>query len=99
MSKRMEQTWFEYRTERIGQAVVEELRTAMQAYPAMNSPHEGCAVIREEFEELWDEVKEKQSDHDLDAMRIEAVQVAAMAMRFVHDICDGGKSRAAVEDA
>ena len=65
-----------------------ELAAAILAYPSMNSAHEGYAVILEELEELWELVREKQTIHRKQAMRKEAIQVAAMAMRFVMDVCD-----------
>lgn len=70
-----------------------ELHRAMKAFPPMASAHEGSAVIREEFEELWDEVKRKQAIHDFGAMKKEATQVAAMAMRFIHDVCERQNER------
>lgn len=70
-----------------------ELRSAVEAYPAFNSAHEGHSVIREEFEELWDEVKVRQGRRDVAKMRHEAIQLAAMAIRFVMDVCDGGRGQ------
>lgn len=43
------------------------------------SHHEGFAILKEEVDELWDEVKK--DNHE--AAVYEAVQVAAMALRFV----------------
>jgi NTP pyrophosphatase (non-canonical NTP hydrolase) len=54
-----------------------------------NSAHEGYAVILEELDELWDEVKKNGQTRDMQKMRDEAIQVAAMAMRFVIDVCGG----------
>lgn len=62
-----------------------ELRRAMQKFPAFNSAHEGYAVLLEEVEELWEEVRKHAGDRA--AMRAEAVQVAAMALRFLADVC------------
>jgi len=63
----------------------EELNRAIRLHPPMRGPHEGYALILEELEELWEEIKRKTIDRD--RMRREAVQVAAMAMRFVADVC------------
>lgn len=67
--------------------VIQELRAARRAYPAFNTAHEGYAVILEELEELWTEIK--RHDQDPVAMRAEAVQVAAMATRFIIDVTGG----------
>lgn len=70
--------------------IVVEVLKAENKYPAFNSAHEGFAVLLEEVDELWDEVKVKQGKRDVAAMRLEAVQVAAMAIRFLRDVCDFG---------
>ncbi len=64
---------------------------ASQKFKAFNSAHEGYAVLKEEVDELWDEVKKNESKHpDRDAcLRKEAIQVGAMALRFLTDICEG----------
>lgn len=62
-------------------------------WPPMNSAHEGYGVLMEEVEEMWDEIKVNQKRRDLVKLRKEAIQVAAMAIRFVHDVCDGGRGR------
>lgn len=62
-----------------------EFQRASSIYPAFNSAHEGYAVLLEEVEELWDEVKKSPKKRDIARMREEAVQVAAMAVRFIHD--------------
>ncbi len=67
--------------------VTEEVHGAMTAYPPFNSAHEGFAILAEEVDELWDHVKVKQGARDIDAMRKEAIQVAAMAIRFAVDLC------------
>ena len=48
------------------------------------------AVIAEELDELWDEVKlnPRKNPQRNATMREEAIQVAAMAIRFVLDVCD-----------
>jgi hypothetical protein len=73
----------------IDSEVLEELRRARRKFKPMHGPHEGFAVILEELDELWDEVRKHGHDEAIRArMRKEAVQVAAMALRFIHDVCD-----------
>jgi NTP pyrophosphatase (non-canonical NTP hydrolase) len=68
--------------------VKEELESAQKNFGPMRSEHEGFAVLKEEVDELWEAVRLKQSDPTRkDQVRKEAVQVAAMAMRFLNDVC------------
>ncbi len=62
-----------------------ELVEARRKFPRFNSAHEGFAVLWEEVDELWDEVKQRSKSEI--RMRDEAIQVAAMALRFAADIC------------
>ncbi len=66
--------------------VCEELQEAMAKHAPMNSAHEGWAVIMEEVDELWDEVKLRPSKRNKDALRLEAKQIAAMAIRFMIEV-------------
>ena len=68
-------------------AVVQECESASLRYPPFNSAHEGYAVLLEEIDELWDEVKKSPKKRNPVAMREEAVQVAAIALRFLIDVC------------
>lgn len=81
----------DYRLGNVLADVVDEVMEATEKYPPMNSAHEGYAVLKEEVDELWDEVKIKQGSRDIKAMRKEAVQIAAMAIRFAADICHDEK--------
>lgn len=72
---------------------IEEAIKASKAWPPMNSAHEGYGVILEELDELWEHVKTKQKNRDLAAMRKEAIQVAAMAIRFATEVCDEERGR------
>lgn len=66
-------------------AVRSEVLAAMDRFPRFNSPHEGKEVIEEELDELWEHVKANNGKSP-DA-RIEAKQIAAMAVRYIVD-CD-----------
>ena len=69
--------------------VLAELEAARTTFAPMNSAHEGYAILREEVDELWDEVKcHPATSGRTRRMRAEAIQVAAMAIRFVLDVCD-----------
>lgn len=59
-----------------------EILRATELHRPMSSAHEGWAVIREEVDELWDEVKA----NDPQRAAEEAVQVAAMGARFLLDL-------------
>ena len=66
--------------------VREELVLATENFPPMRSQHEGYAILLEEVDELWEAVRLKQSNPDRPTrIRKEAIQVAAMAMRFLKD--------------
>ena len=72
-------------TRRASQAlgdVAAELYRATRKFGSFASTHEGYAVILEELDELWDDVKANRVDDSI----AEAVQVAAMATRYVMDI-------------
>ena len=71
--------------------VMAEVTRARSLHPAYHSGHEGYAVILEELDELWEEVRKRHQDKE--AMRREAIQVAATALRFVVDVC-GEEGRA-----
>jgi hypothetical protein len=62
--------------------VRKELVRATKLHPRpFNSAHEGWAVIWEELDEMWDEVRANNKV----LAREEAIQVAAMAVRFILD--------------
>ncbi len=55
-----------------------------QKYNDLNNPHEGYACLLEQCDELWTEVcRHKRNNAQ---MRAEAIEVAAVAMRFVLDL-------------
>jgi hypothetical protein len=68
-------------------AILTEYESASSKYPPFNSTHEGYAVIKEEIDELWDMVKTNKGLLGNSEMKKEAIQIAAMAMRFIKDLC------------
>ena len=70
-------------TEMVMIEVMNELEMTTARYGEFRSAHEAYAVILEEVDEFWDEVKKKRSDRNPYSMRLELIQVAAMA-------CKGG---------
>ena len=68
------------------ESVKAELIKAMTKFPPFHSTHEGYAVILEEFDEMWEEIKTMGSYTPTHRLYKEAIQVAAMAIRFVYDM-------------
>jgi hypothetical protein len=70
----------------IASELIAELESATKKFGPFCSEHHGQNVIREELDELWDEIKDK---HGTKAkQRLEAIQVGAMAIRYIMDVCD-----------
>lgn len=77
---------------RVGGALadlVTEIEMATEKFAPMNSHHEGFAVLKEEVDELWEEVRKKPEERSNERLRKEAIQIAAMAIRFIADTCHG----------
>lgn len=68
------------------QEVRHELEEATRQYSSFRTAHEGYAILLEEVDELWDEIKKKPTERDSRKLRAEAKQVAAMALRFMIDL-------------
>lgn len=62
--------------------VLAELDRATALHGKFHDAHHGYAVILEEFDEMWDEIKA----NDPVKTRKECIQVAAMAIRYLMDI-------------
>lgn len=81
-------------SQRYGQGIcdefLDELSSARNRFPPFNSAHEGYAVILEEIQELWEEIKDnKRPDSErIPAMRKEAIQCGAMLVAFLKECCD-----------
>lgn len=63
-------------------AVGMECESSREAHGRFHSAHEGYAILKEEVDELWEAVREDNLEH----AAFEAVQVAAMAVRFICDL-------------
>lgn len=59
--------------------VIAELESSTLKHGNFNSPHEGYAVLLEEVEEMWYEIKHGTPER----ARAEAIQVAAMAIKLI----------------
>jgi len=67
--------------------IEEEVFRAKKMFPKnFVNPHEAYAVILEEVDELWAEIKKNQSQYNIHAQRKEAVQAAAMLVRFIVEL-------------
>jgi hypothetical protein len=66
--------------------VCSELKRAMQLHGPQRSAHESYAVILEELDEFWQEVRKKKEHRNPKAMRTELIQTAAMCCRAIHDL-------------
>jgi hypothetical protein len=63
--------------------LIEEWFRTEALYPGFHSMHEAYAVLLEELDELWEEVRKKPTERDPAAIYKELVQIAAMALRTV----------------
>ena len=61
-----------------------EYKYAAERFGKFNSAHEGYAVLKEEVDELWDVIKKNGTPIE---RKNEAIQVGAMAIRFLIDCC------------
>lgn len=69
----------------IGEAatlVENELRWAIANHRPFASAHEAFAIMKEECDELWEQVRKDDIEH----ARREAIQCAAMCLRFLIDV-------------
>jgi hypothetical protein len=64
-------------------AVVVEYKCVREEHgDVYHSAHEGWAVMLEEVDELWDEVRKKRKNRDPRSMYKECVQIACCALKF-----------------
>lgn len=65
--------------------ITQEVINAKEKHPGdFKNYHEAYAVILEEMDELWDEIRKK--DHNKNNIRYEATQTAAMLVRLITEL-------------
>jgi len=70
--------------------VKRELDVATAIHGPMLTWHDGGGIIKEEYDELWEAIRKVKSFNDQSnyhALLKEAKQLAAMAIRFMVDLC------------
>ena len=77
--------------------IAEEVERAEAKHAPLNSPHEAWSVIFEELEELREHVR-GDTGRGPEA-RKEAIQTAAMGLRYVLNLCEADGYRQEAEDA
>ncbi len=65
---------------------LDEIDKGVKKFGNYRSYHEAYAVIKEEFDELWDELKVRSENRSLENVYSEAIQVAATAYRLAEEI-------------
>jgi len=76
-------------TDGIVRDILDELDRADESYEPINSIHEGYAVILDELDAFWQEVRRPTRNGDVQQMRTELIQTAAMCVRTIRDAIDG----------
>jgi hypothetical protein len=80
--------------------ILHEMIKARNKHGPFASLHEAYAVILEELDELWEEVRKKREDRHLERVITEAIHVAATALRLACetqekiDAREGGEEKA-----
>ena len=74
------------RIREIAMEIASEVERAERKHAPMHSPHEGWSVIYEELEELREHVR-GDTGRSADA-RKEALQIAAMGLRYALNLCE-----------
>lgn len=71
---------------RFSKAVQDELARAYDLHGPINSLHEGYAVILEEMDEAWEEIRKKTNNRDMNHLLMEFIQIGAMAQKVAEDV-------------
>lgn len=68
------------------QGVATEINKIREKHVPLHNPHHAYAVILEEVDEFWEQVRKKRSSRDPAAMAHELTQIAAVATRAIADL-------------
>lgn len=77
---------------KISQEIMREAVRARDRYSPYNSLHEAYAVLKEEIEEFWTEVKKRPNNRFKKSIRKEVIQIGAVSMLILMDLLDGDQS-------
>ena len=81
-----------YTLQEILEDIKKEFEFATKKWKGFNSLHEAYAIVLEEVDELWEEVKKSQKNPEyIKLAKEEAIQVATMAIRLIFDCCEKEK--------
>ena len=67
--------------------IKEEYERANTLYPPFHSNHEAYAVILEELDEVWDEIKKSKDVRGNERIRTELIQVGAIVVKYLENLC------------
>lgn len=62
--------------------VEKEAAKALKKHGPTKSVHEGYGILMEEVDEFWDEVKKRTENRNIENMRLELVQIAAVCYKI-----------------
>ena len=62
---------------------LEELKRARTKFPPMRNRHEGYGIIKEEFDEFWEAIRQNQLNVKLEE---ETIQLGAMVLAFLSEV-------------
>jgi hypothetical protein len=79
----------DFRVTNIGKSIktiISEYNHTITKHAPFHSTYEGWALIKQEVDELWEEIKKEGNGGSKEVMLKEAAQIGAMAMRFIIDL-------------
>ena len=68
--------------------IANQLQKCYEKYGRYSSAHEAYGVLQEEVDELWDIVKQKPSERDLQALQSEIIDCIVVLFKMNEDIVE-----------